>query len=147
MARSAYETLYKGLMNINESGCRPYGLASALIVIGVSAWYPDNNILAEGSIRHFHYRSWQPTLGPSVPCCYVDLRWPQLPAASSLRCHDLRSNWKRMFHHFLSFTRTAWNLYEVIHYIKKNIPINLRFHIWQPTKCDGHTDCHWSPNV
>ena len=28
-------------MNINESGCRPYGLASALIVIGVSAWYPD----------------------------------------------------------------------------------------------------------
>ena len=41
MARSAYETLYKGLMNINESGCWPYGLASALIVIGVSTWYPD----------------------------------------------------------------------------------------------------------
>ena len=37
MVRSAYERLYKGLMNINESGCRPYGLASALIVIGVSA--------------------------------------------------------------------------------------------------------------
>ena len=33
---SAYETLYKVLMNINESGCRPYGMASALIVIGVS---------------------------------------------------------------------------------------------------------------
>ena len=29
-------------MNIDESSCRPYGLASALIVIGVSAWYPDN---------------------------------------------------------------------------------------------------------
>ena len=41
MAQSAYETLYKVLMNINESGCRPYGMASALIVIGVSAWYPD----------------------------------------------------------------------------------------------------------
>ena len=25
MARSAYETLYKGLMNINEDGCWPYG--------------------------------------------------------------------------------------------------------------------------
>ena len=36
MVRSAYKTLYKGLMNINESGCRPYGLASALIVISVS---------------------------------------------------------------------------------------------------------------
>ena len=34
---STYETLYKVLMNINESGCRPYGMASALIVIGVSA--------------------------------------------------------------------------------------------------------------
>ena len=41
MVWSAYERLYKGLMNINESSCRPYGLASALIVIGVSAWYPD----------------------------------------------------------------------------------------------------------
>ena len=28
-------------MNINESCCQPYGMASALIVIGVSAWYPD----------------------------------------------------------------------------------------------------------
>ena len=37
LARSAYETLYKVLMNINESGCRPYGMASALMVIGVSA--------------------------------------------------------------------------------------------------------------
>ena len=41
MVRSAYEALYKVLMNINDSGCRPYGMASALIVIGVSAWYPD----------------------------------------------------------------------------------------------------------
>ena len=41
MAWSAYEALYKGLMNINESSCQPYGLASALMVIGVSAWYPD----------------------------------------------------------------------------------------------------------
>ena len=30
-------------MNINESSFRPYGLASALIVISVSAWYPDND--------------------------------------------------------------------------------------------------------
>ena len=37
LAGSAYETLYKVLMNINESGCRPYGMALALIVIGVSA--------------------------------------------------------------------------------------------------------------
>ena len=37
MARSAYKTLYKVLMNINDSGCWPYGLASTLIVIGVSA--------------------------------------------------------------------------------------------------------------
>ena len=36
-AGSTYETLYKVLMNIDESGCRPYGMASALIVIGVSA--------------------------------------------------------------------------------------------------------------
>ena len=36
MVRSAYEALYKVLMNINESGCRPYGLASALMVISVS---------------------------------------------------------------------------------------------------------------
>ena len=42
MVRSAYNTLYKVLMNINESSCRPYGLGLALIVIGVSAWYPDN---------------------------------------------------------------------------------------------------------
>ena len=28
-------------MNINESGCRPCGLASALMVIGVSACYSD----------------------------------------------------------------------------------------------------------
>ena len=41
MVRSAYEALYKVLMIINDSGCRPYGMASALIVIGVSAWYPD----------------------------------------------------------------------------------------------------------
>ena len=41
MAWSAYEALYKVLMNINESGCRPYGMASALMVISVSAWYPD----------------------------------------------------------------------------------------------------------
>ena len=41
MVQSAYKTLYKVLMNINESGCRDYGMASALIVIGVSAWYPD----------------------------------------------------------------------------------------------------------
>ena len=44
MAWSAYETLYKVLMNINESGCRPYGMASALIVIGVSTWYPDKGV-------------------------------------------------------------------------------------------------------
>ena len=25
MAQSAYQTLYKGLMNINEDGCQPYG--------------------------------------------------------------------------------------------------------------------------
>ena len=37
MAQSAYEALYKVLMNINESGCWPYGMASALMVIGVSA--------------------------------------------------------------------------------------------------------------
>ena len=37
MARSAYETLYKVLMNINESSCWPYGMASALMVISVSA--------------------------------------------------------------------------------------------------------------
>ena len=37
MVRSAYEALYKVLMNINDSGCRPYGMALALIVIGVSA--------------------------------------------------------------------------------------------------------------
>ena len=37
LAGSAYEALYKVLMNIDESGCRPYGMASALIVIGVSA--------------------------------------------------------------------------------------------------------------
>ena len=45
MARSTYEALYKVLMNINESGCLPYGMASALIVIGVSAWYPDKTEL------------------------------------------------------------------------------------------------------
>ena len=28
MARSTYETLYKGLMNINEDGCWPYGRLS-----------------------------------------------------------------------------------------------------------------------
>ena len=31
MARSTYETLYKGFMNINEDGCRPWGMASALV--------------------------------------------------------------------------------------------------------------------
>ena len=40
MAQSVYEALYKGPMNINEDGCRPWGMASALMVIGVSAWYP-----------------------------------------------------------------------------------------------------------
>ena len=30
------------LMNINEAAVGPYGMASALMVIGVSAWYPDN---------------------------------------------------------------------------------------------------------
>ena len=30
------EALYKVLMNINESGCRPYGMAWALMVIDVS---------------------------------------------------------------------------------------------------------------
>ena len=44
MAWSAYEALYKVLMNINESSCQPYGMASALIVIGVSAWYPDSGV-------------------------------------------------------------------------------------------------------
>ena len=32
----SYEALYKVLMNINERGCRPYGMALALMVIGVS---------------------------------------------------------------------------------------------------------------
>ena len=35
MAQSTYKLLYKVLMNINDSSCRPYGIASALIVIGV----------------------------------------------------------------------------------------------------------------
>ena len=35
MAWSAYETLYKGLMNINEDSCQPWGIALALVVIGV----------------------------------------------------------------------------------------------------------------
>ena len=37
LAGSPYKALYKVLMNINESSCWPYGMASALIVIGVSA--------------------------------------------------------------------------------------------------------------
>ena len=37
LAQSAYKALYKVLMNINDSGCRPYGMASTLIVISVSA--------------------------------------------------------------------------------------------------------------
>ena len=36
MVWSAYETLYKRLMNINEDRCWPWGMASALMVIGVS---------------------------------------------------------------------------------------------------------------
>ena len=39
-------------MNINESGCRPYGLASALIVIGVSACYPDSIEFIDVHVRH-----------------------------------------------------------------------------------------------
>ena len=35
MVRSAYETLYKVLMNINEDGCLPCGMAPALMVIVV----------------------------------------------------------------------------------------------------------------
>ena len=35
MARSAYETLYKVLMNINEDSCRPCGMASAIKCIHV----------------------------------------------------------------------------------------------------------------
>ena len=50
MAWSAYEALYKVLMDINESGCRPYGMASALMVIGVSAWYPDNSTVKKCNV-------------------------------------------------------------------------------------------------
>ena len=55
MAQSAYEALYKVLMNINDSGCRPYGMASALIVISVSVWYPNNNNLTQAIVDHISY--------------------------------------------------------------------------------------------
>ena len=41
MARSTYETLYKRLMNINEDGLSALRMALALMMIGVSARYPD----------------------------------------------------------------------------------------------------------
>ena len=35
MVQSAYKTFHKELMNINEDGCLPLGMASALMVIGI----------------------------------------------------------------------------------------------------------------
>ena len=46
MTRSAYETLYKRLMNINEDGCQPWGMALALMVIGVCEIPPTTFIEA-----------------------------------------------------------------------------------------------------
>ena len=76
---SAYETLYKVLMNINESGCRPYGMASALIVIGVSVWYPDNSHHAgHQEFSTCHTRSESHNNIYHVCLCQVQIRLPTL---------------------------------------------------------------------
>ena len=54
-------------MNINESGCQPYGMALALMVIGVSAWYPDTTH-RWGSLHRFQIfkQNWNISILSSV---------------------------------------------------------------------------------
>ena len=41
MARIAYGTFYKGLMNINEDGYQPWGWPQSWWSLVYQAWYPD----------------------------------------------------------------------------------------------------------
>ena len=67
MAQSAYETLYKGLMNINEDGCWPWGLASALMVIGaceipwhnLRTWLPKTKTITSNHYSYIEKTFWE----------------------------------------------------------------------------------------